>query len=46
MAEWWAEKKEQFGRRLPDVARILQSLAELGIHVLDVNPNNISWPAD
>lgn len=43
MAEWYAEKKEPFGKRWPDALRILRALAELGIHVIDVNPNNISW---
>lgn len=43
IAEWYAEKKEQFGKRWPDTLRILRALAELGIHVIDVNPNNISW---
>jgi len=43
MAEWYAEKKEQFGKRWPDALRVLRALADLGIHVIDVNPNNISW---
>ena len=44
MAEWRAEKFEQFGKRWADVEAILRYLADYGIHVVDVNPNNISWP--
>lgn len=44
MADWLEEKREQFGGRWPQAAAILRHLAGLGIHVVDVNANNISWP--
>ncbi len=44
LAEWRAEKQEQFGNRWPDVQAILGILEGYGIFVVDVNPNNISWP--
>jgi hypothetical protein len=44
LAEWQAEKQEQFGKRWPDVQAILGILEGYGIFVVDVNPNNISWP--
>jgi hypothetical protein len=43
LAEWRAEKQEQFGARWGDVQIILANLAGHGIFVVDVNPNNISW---
>lgn len=44
LADWQAEKQEQFGRRWPEVQTILGILEGYGIFVVDVNPNNISWP--
>jgi hypothetical protein len=44
LAEWRAEKMEQFGNRWPEVQAILQELERFGIYVVDVNPNNMSWP--
>lgn len=44
MADWRAEKIEQFGDRWPAVESILRQLERYGIHVIDVNPNNISPP--
>jgi hypothetical protein len=44
MADWRAEKIEQFGDRWPAVESILRELEGYGIHVIDVNPNNISPP--
>ena len=44
LAEWRAEKLEEFGTRLPTVEGILLKLRELGIYMTDVHPNNISWP--
>ncbi len=44
MAEWRAEKFEQFGKRWADAEAVLRYLAGYGIYVVDVNPNNISWP--
>jgi hypothetical protein len=43
IAEWQAEKKEQFGARWKDVRGILAVLAGYGIHMIDVNPGNISF---
>lgn len=42
LADWQAEKQEQFGRRWPEVQAILGILEGYGIFVVDVNPNNIS----
>ena len=44
LAEWQAEKQEQFGKRWPEVQAILGILEGYGIFVVDVNANNISWP--
>ena len=44
MAEWRAEKIEQFGARWPDVEAVLRELERLDIHMVDVNPGNISFP--
>lgn len=42
MADWRAEKQEQFGKRWREVEAILRVLEGHGIHVIDVTPNNIS----
>lgn len=42
MADWRAEKIEQFGDRWPEAESILRQLERYGIHVIDVNPNNIA----
>jgi hypothetical protein len=42
LADWRAEKEEQFGTRWPEVEAILRVLQSYGIHVLDVSPNNVS----
>lgn len=39
--EWIAEKRRQFGRSWPEVARLLDALRHLGIHYCDVHPENI-----
>ena len=44
MADWRAEKFEQFGDRWPAAESILRQLERYGIYVIDVNPNNISPP--
>lgn len=44
MAEWRADKKEQFGGRWPEVERILRSLETYGIFFIDVSPKNIVLP--
>jgi hypothetical protein len=41
--EWRAEKQEQFGERWPEAQAILRFLEGLGIHLIDVTPNNISF---
>ncbi len=43
MAEWHAEKAEQFGGRWAEVQVILRFLENLGIFLVDVNSNNVSW---
>jgi hypothetical protein len=44
LAEWRAEKEEQFGRHWPDVQAILGVLEGYGVFLIDVNPNNVAWP--
>jgi hypothetical protein len=41
LAEWRAEKQEQFGPRWPEVQAILRVLEGHGVFVSDVNPGNI-----
>lgn len=43
MADWRAEKQEQFGSRWPEVQAILRLLEGHGIYMVDVNPGNISF---
>jgi hypothetical protein len=43
LAEWRAEKHEQFGSRWKEVQAILAFLEAHGIFVIDVNPGNISF---
>jgi hypothetical protein len=43
MADWEAEKREQFGHRWVDVEAILRDLEGYGVFMLDVNPGNISF---
>lgn len=43
LAEWRAEKSEQFGPRWGEVQAIMRCLEGLGIFLLDVNPGNISF---
>jgi hypothetical protein len=43
MADWRAEKAEQFEGRWPEVQAILASFRSLGIIIQDVNPGNISF---
>lgn len=43
VADWQAEKAEQFGSRWPEVQAILRELESLGIYMIDVNPGNISF---
>jgi len=44
LADWLAEKQEQFGPRWSEVKAILRALEGYGIHVVDVSPNNVSLP--
>ncbi len=43
LADWHAEKQEQFGPRWPEVQAILRHLEGYGIFMIDVNPGNISF---
>jgi hypothetical protein len=43
MADWLADKQEQFGSRWPEVQAILRALQTFGIHMEDVTPGNISF---
>ncbi len=42
LADWRAEKQEQFGDRWPEVERIVGFLEAYGIYMVDVSPSNIS----
>ncbi len=42
LMEWQAEKREQFGSQWSEAQKILRALAGMGIHLIDVNPNNIA----
>jgi hypothetical protein len=41
LAEWDAEKREQFGSQWPRVQAVLRALEEHGIYLVDVNPGNV-----
>jgi hypothetical protein len=43
LADWRAEKEEQFGSRWPEVQAILGALESYGIYMEDVSPGNISF---
>lgn len=45
LADWRAEKQEQFEGRWREVEAILRFLESYGIYMVDVTPNNISLPA-
>ena len=42
LAEWRADKQEQFGNRWPGVEAILWSLERNGIYLVDVSPSNVA----
>ena len=42
-ADWEADKREKFEDRWPEVRRILDAFEELGVHLLDVSPSNITF---
>jgi hypothetical protein len=43
LADWRAEKQDQFGPRWPEVQAILRALEGYGIFMLDVNPGNVAF---
>ena len=43
IADWRAEKAEQFGERWPEVQAILRELETYGIYMEDVSPSNIGF---
>ncbi len=43
MADWQAEKEEQFEGKWPQVRAVLGALEGYGIFMIDVNPGNISF---
>jgi hypothetical protein len=43
MAEWHAEKREQFGPRWREVQLVLRALQDYGIYYQDPNPGNIRF---
>ncbi|HEX5272927.1 MAG TPA: hypothetical protein VFW33_20660 [Gemmataceae bacterium] len=45
MADWQAEKQEQFGPRWAEVQAILRELEGYGVFMVDVNPGNVSFGA-
>lgn len=44
MADWRAQKAEEFGPRWSDVQRILTIFEALGIYLTDVHLKNVIWP--
>jgi hypothetical protein len=42
LADWRAEKAEQFGRHWPEVERVISSLERYGIFLADVSPSNVA----
>jgi hypothetical protein len=42
-AEWEAEKQEQFGTRWTVVRSVMSAFEDLGIHLVDVSPNNVAF---
>jgi hypothetical protein len=44
VAEWRAEKQDQFGKRWREAEGIVRELESYGIYMIDVSPNNISLP--
>ncbi len=43
LADWRAEKQEQFGPRWPEVQAILRELEAYGVFMVDVNPGNVAF---
>jgi hypothetical protein len=44
--EWEEEKRDQFGKRWPEVRSAFYHLQAIGIHLNDVKPGNVSFPDD
>ncbi|HVV00649.1 MAG TPA: hypothetical protein VHH88_04760 [Verrucomicrobiae bacterium] len=40
---WEADKREKFGERWREVKAVLAALEDYGIHMLDVNPGNVTF---
>jgi hypothetical protein len=45
LADWAAEKQEQFGPRWPEVQAILRWLEGYGVYMRDVHPGNVALGA-
>ena len=43
LADWHAQKIEEFDERWPEVQAILRILETFGVFMIDVHPGNISW---
>jgi hypothetical protein len=43
LADWRAEKQDEFGPRWPEVQAILRFLERYGVFMVDVNPGNVSF---
>jgi hypothetical protein len=43
LADWRAEKQEQFGPRWAEVQAILRELEGYGVFMVDVNPGNVAF---
>jgi len=43
LAEWEAEKREQFGANWPEAKKVLRALESYGVYMIDVNPGNIGF---
>jgi len=46
MAEWEAEKQEQFEHRWPEVLSLMSEFRAFGIYLSDVKPGNITFADD
>jgi hypothetical protein len=46
LQQWEEDKAEIFGKRWPEVSRILAALQAFDVYLLDINPRNISFPEE
>jgi len=46
LRQWEEDKAETFGERWSEVTDVLTALQVFGIHLLDINPHNISFLQD